>query len=298
MAIQQVRAQINGTWHTLTLNSSTGSYESSLTAPGTTSRNLSGGYYPVTVEVTNTAGTVVTESGATNESLRLVVHETVKPVITVTSPSSGSFVTNNLTPIKFTIVDEQGGSGVNPDSVSLKVDGTIVTGLTKTAITNGYSYTYTPTNVFADGVHSFTVNGSDYDGNAAVEKMASFTVDTVPPSLTVTSPAEGIETNTAALTVTGTTNDATSSPVTVSLTLNGADQGAVTVNADGSWSKGVTLAEGANTIVTTSTDMAGKQSTITRHITLDTTVPVIQSVTITPNPVDINGSMIISVVII
>lgn len=61
MAIQQVRAQINGVWHTLDYNSTSGKYEKSITAPNVTSYNVNTGhYYPVTVEAKNTAGTTTT----------------------------------------------------------------------------------------------------------------------------------------------------------------------------------------------------------------------------------------------
>lgn len=101
-------------------------------------------------------------------------------------------------------------------------------------------------------------------------------------------------TNTAALVVQGITNDATSSSVTVTIKLNGADQGAVTVSG-GSFSKSITLAEGANTIVVRSTDAAGKYSEVTRTGTLDSSVPVISAVSITPNPADTGETMIITV---
>ena len=111
MAISQVRAKINGTWYTLTLNSSTGKYEASITAPGATSYNQSGGYYNVEVEATNTAGTKGTADGSTLAGLRLVVKERVAPVITILSPSSGAYVTNSKQPVVFTIVDEDGAVG-------------------------------------------------------------------------------------------------------------------------------------------------------------------------------------------
>ena len=47
----------------------------------------------------------------------------------------------------------------------------------------------------------------------------------------------------------------------------------------------------------TATDAAGKASSVTRSVTLDTSVPVIQSAAITPNPVDAGATMVISVVI-
>ena len=294
MAIKQVRAQVNGQWYTLTLQSN-GRYEASITAPGATSFNQPGGYYNVTVEATNTAGTAGTADASTVEGLKLYVKETVPPVTTILSP--GAYVTNNKQPVVFTITDEAGGSGVKLDSVVVKLDGSPVSAgeVTHSSISNGYSFTYTPAQAMGDGNHTVTVDATDNDGNAAAQKSTTFTVDTIPPTLNVTSPTEGMITSTSSLTVSGTTNDATSSPVTVKISLNGADQGAVTVGGDGAFSKAVTLKEGANVIVVTATDSAGKSSSVTRNVTLDTSVPQIVSATITPNPVDAGQTMLISV---
>lgn len=183
------------------------------------------------------------------------------------------------------------------DSVVVKRDGSTVSAseITHSAISNGYSFTYTPGSALGDGSHTVTVNASDNDGNAATQKTTTFTVDTVPPTLNVTSPTEGQIVSSASLNVSGTTNDTTSSPVTVKISLNGADQGNVTVGGNGSFTKTVTLAEGANVIVVTATDSAGKTSSVTRNVTLDTSVPHIVSATITPNPVDVGQTMLISV---
>lgn len=297
MAIQTVRANVNGTWHTLTYNDSNGRWEATITAPGATSFNQPGGYYNVQVRATNTAGTEGTADGSTVDGLRLVVKETVAPVITITSPSNGARVTNSNQPVTFTVVDEAGGSGVDLDSVVVKLDGTAVSAgeVTHSAVTNGYSFTFTPSTPMGDGSHTVTVDARDNDGNAAEQKSTTFTVDTVAPSLNVTSPTDGLVTNNASLTVTGTTNDATSSPVTVTIQLNSQDQGAVTVESSGSFSKALTLANGANVIVVKSTDQAGKSTSVTINVTLDTSVPQIVSATITPNPVDAGETMVISV---
>lgn len=93
MAISRVRVKINGVWTNLTYNSSTGKYEGTIAAPAATSYNLSGRYYPVTVEAANDAGTVTTKDdsdASLGSSLRLTVKETVKPVITLISPTNGS----------------------------------------------------------------------------------------------------------------------------------------------------------------------------------------------------------------
>ena len=299
MAITQVRAQINGTWYTLTATGTAGQYTAQITAPGATSYNQPGGYYNVTVEATNTAGTTGSADASTLEGLKFYVEERVAPVITILSPSDGAYVSNNQQPVVFTVTDESGGSGVDLDSVAVRLDGTAVSAaeVTHTAITNGYSFTYTPSAAMGDGAHTVSVEAADNDGNAAAAKSTTFTVDTVPPALNVTSPAEGLVTATAALAVSGTTNDATSSPVVITVTLNSADQGPVTVQANGAFSKTVTLAEGANTIVVTATDAAGKVSTVTRNVTLETSVPQVVSAGITPNPDVAGASVTITVVV-
>lgn len=299
MAIKTVKATINGQTYDLALNSSTGKWEATITAPGKTSYNQAGGYYNVSVVATNEAGTSGSADATTIDGLKLVVKETVAPVITIVSPTNGAYVTNSKQPVVFTVVDEAGGSGVNISSLVVKLDGKAVDAatLTSTAITNGYSVTYTPAAALADGAHTVTIDCKDNDGNAATQKSTSYTIDTVPPTLNVTSPAEGLVTATSSVTVAGTTNDATSSPVTITIFLNGEDQGAVTVGANGSFSKTVTLAEGSNTIIVKAKDAAGKESTVTRNVTLDTSVPKIKSATITPNPVDTGATMVISVTI-
>lgn len=298
MAISQVRAQINGTWYTLTL-SGTNTYTATITAPGSTSYTKTGGYYDVTVEATNTAGTVTTQNASGLATLKLVVKEKVAPVITILSPTSGAYVVNNKQPVTFTIVDEAGGSGINLSTLVVKQDNTAVASstITSAAITNGYSVTYTPATALSDGSHTVTITVSDNDGNAATAKSTTYKVDTVPPTLNITAPVNGLVTNTASLVVRGTTNDASSSPVTVKITLRGTDQGTITVGTDGAFSKTLTLTEGSNTIVVTATDSAGKSSSVTRTVTLDLSKPVIKSAVIAPNPVDAGTSMVITVVV-
>lgn len=282
-----VRVQINGVWTTCTYNSSTGAYEAQITAPGKTSYNLADHVYVVTAEATNTAGTT------SNKTASLKVYETVKPVITISSPSNGAFVNNSKQPIVFSVVDEADGSGVNVDSLVVKLNGTKLTsGITKTAITNGYSFTVTPPTM-PEGSNTVTIDCSDNDGNAADTKTTTFTVDTVPPSLNVVSPAEGLITNNRTIVFSGTTNDTTSSPVT--LTIDGTN---VTVNANGTFSYSKTYSnDGTFTATIIATDAAGKSTTVKRSFTIDTSAPNIKSVTITPNPVETSGLMTVKVVV-
>ena len=299
VSVKTVQATINGQTYTLTLNSSTGKYEATVTAPSKSSYNQSGHYYGVTVKATDEAGNTITKDATDStlgSSLQLKVKEKVAPVIAIVSPTSGSYSTNNKPVITWKVTDTD--SGVNPSTIGITLDsGTKVTGdaITKTAITGGYQCTYTPTTALSDGSHTIKLDASDYDGNAAATSSTSFKVDTVPPVLTLSSPTDKLITNQTACTVKGKTNDATSSPVTVTVKLNSLAAEAVTVGSDGSFSKALTLAVGTNTITVVVTDGAGKTTTITRTVTLDTTAPVIKSVTLTPNPVDAGKTFIISV---
>ena len=110
MAIKTVQAIINGQSYTLALNSATGKYEATITAPGKTSYNQSGGYYNVQIKATNDAGTVGSADASTLAGLKLYVKEKVAQVITILSPSSGAYVSNSKQPVVFTVTDEDGNT--------------------------------------------------------------------------------------------------------------------------------------------------------------------------------------------
>lgn len=298
MSVQSVKAVVNGQTVNLQYNSGTQAWEATTTAPSLSSYNQPNHYYGVTITATDDSGnesTVSATSGDFQEDLQLVVKEKVAPVISITSPSSGAHITNNKPTIQFSITDAD--SGVDPDTISIKIDNgsAITSGITKTPSGKNYTCSYVPTTALSDGSHTIYINAKDYDGNAATQKSVAFTVDTVAPTLNVTSPTEGLKTNQSSLTVSGTTNDATSSPVTVTIKLNSGSAESVTVQSNGSFSKQLTLANGENTIVVTATDSAGKSTSVTRHVTLDTGAPVFQSIELVPNPVDAGQTYIIRV---
>ncbi len=305
MTISTVQVYLNGSWYSLTYNGSTGKYEGTLTAPGTTSYNLTDHVYAMQVKATNTAGTtttVDTTDATVGNALKLRVKETVKPTISITSPGANSYVLSSQQPVIFQLRDESGGSGIDLSTLALKVDGGTVigsgsSGMVCNAVTNGYDCTYTPPSALADGSHTVTIDVLDYDGNAATQVSRTYIVDTMAPSLNVTNPSNDFLTNLSSLTVQGSTNDATSSPVTVTISLNGTDQGTVTVDGSGNFTKTLTLAEGSNTIVIRSTDSAGEWMQITRTGTLDTSAPLITAVTVSPNPADAGATLTVTVTV-
>ena len=292
MAISTIKVMTSdGQELTLTLNTTTGKYEAQATAPSQTSgeHNANGpgvgesakgkGYYDISVTATDQAGNKTTVN-STHETLgnncRLYVKELTKPTVAFTYPTAGATIVSNKPAIRFTASDA--GSGINPASGRLTIDNGTVQTITLSGSGSDYSGTYTPATTLADGSHTVTFYAVDYDGNQSATASVTFKIDTTPPTLTVSTPAEGMITNLAACRVSGTTNDATSSPVTVTIKLNNTDQGAVTVNDSGAFSKDITLTEGENTIIIRSTDSAGKYSEITRTVTLDTKAPIISNV--------------------
>jgi hypothetical protein len=291
MAISTVKYTLNGNTYNLSYDSASGTYKATVSAPGTTSWNVNSDHtYHGEVVATDTAGNSVTATVTDFSGLALRVLEKVAPTIAASYPTAGAYITNAKPTIKWTVTDAD--SGIDASTISIKVDsGTAVTaGITTTAVTGGYSCEYTPAAALSEGSHTFTFAVSDNDGNPATAVSVTCIIDTVPPTLNVTAPTDGEVTNNSTLAVSGTTNDVTSSPVT--LTVNGK---AVTVGSGGAFSTTVTLSEGSNTITVVATDAAGKTTTVTRTVTLDTVAPTIASITITPNPVDAGKTVIIEV---
>ena len=298
MAVKTVQITINGSTYNASLNSLTGLYEVEITAPQKSSyNNNTGHYYPITIKATDTAGntTTVTDTDATlGNNLKLYVKETTKPVISITSPTDGQITINNKPTVTWQVTDND--SGVNPNTIGITINSgsKVTSGITKTAITGGYKCTYSIPTALSDGTNTIKCDASDYDGNAAVQRSVSFVVDTVPPSLSVTSPANNLVTNNKTTAVAGTATDVTSSPVSVTVKVNNGSAQSATVGENGAFSLNIALTEGTNTIVVTATDSAGKTSSVTRTVRLDTKAPVISDITL-PNTVSVGQTFKISV---
>lgn len=290
MAIKTVQAVINGQTYNLTLiEGETKKYKATPTAPGDSSFNLEGGYYPVSVKVVDTAGNETTADhthSTLGANLRLYAKEQHKPVITILEPTAGSYIKNSKPTIMFKIVDNNvqtsGYSGVNKDSVVLKVNGNVISNdlITWDDENDIHIGTYTPKETIADGDCTISVDCSDNDGNAAVTATATFEIDTLAPSLTILSPTDGFETNQPKIEISGTTD-----APTVKVALNGLVIEECNV-VDNTFNTSVELtSQGNNIVKITAIDDAGNETEATRNVVFNTTAPVIKSVTIDPNPV-------------
>lgn len=306
--IVKVEAILNGQTYQLTKGTGD-TWSVSATAPTSTSgSNNSGqgpgvgaeaqgkGYYPVIIKATDDFGNVTTvdvTDTTWGNALKLKVLEKTAPVVTLTSPSTGAYIKSAKPTIEFTVTDA--GSGVNPNECYVVIDnGTAVKATVSVAGTTA-TCTCTPSSNLSDGEHTVKVYGMDFDGNKSNEVTTTFTVDTTPPTLNITSPAdETTKTNTTTITVSGTTNDETSSPVTIKIT-GGAQEYTNVPVTGGAFSQVVQLKGNAtNTLVITATDSAGQVTTVTRVVIVSTTAPVITDIAITPNPSDVGGSLSIS----
>ncbi len=298
MTIAGCRVQVDGTWHSLSFNSGSGRWEGTVTAPGTTSYHQVGGYYPLTLEARAEAGATAAfddTDPAWGASLRLVVKEITPPTITITHPGSGAYVSDVWQPASFLLEDGAEGSGVDLASLEVTVDGQETdpgeVGVTVTE--SGFDCVYTPSRPWENGPHTVTVRVADHDGNRSLAVSRGFTVDTVPPSLDVTSPAADLLTNQPVLTVAGTASD-DSGAVTVILAVNGGEGEDLPVTG-GAFSHSLTLAEGLNLLVLTAQDQAGHTTRITRAVTLDTRKPRVGSVSLHPNPADDGATLVLTV---
>lgn len=271
MALTSVRVQFNGTWYDMALDSATGLYKATVTAPSTPQDGV-----PILVRAINSGG-----YQAEVEATADVRWEIIPPVVSITSPTAGSWHTNAQTPVAFTLTDEEGGSGVALDTLAFVLDGETLgsasAGMVCTAEGNGYSCTYTPPAALSEGAHSVSITVEDQAGNVSSPAEVSWHIDTVAPALEVTSPAEGLITNHPALTISGTASDASSG--LVSVTINGSP---ATVT-EGTFSQEVALTEGSNSFTIVAADAVGHTSTVERTVLLDTVAPAFQSVHIRPS---------------
>lgn len=253
MALTQVRVKFNGTWTVLTYNAATGRYEGTIT-PTATSAHQTGGYYSLEVEATNATGQTTTLTGAQYNGLRLVVRETAAPTLTLVSPPAGYLTTGSPTFV-FSAQDEAGGSGVDPSMANATIDDAAVP-CTVTQSGDGYSITFAG-NGLSDGPHVVSVRISDCDGNETTVS-AAYTVDTVPPVLTVTAPDLHRVVDWTQVEVAGYARDTTAGVASVTVSGN-----VVAVDSYGRFSTIVPLQVGGNGIQVKATDYAGLSTTKT-----------------------------------
>lgn len=289
LAIKKVTVACNGVEQQVPYNAEQGKYIlTAFTAPSKSSYNLPDHVYVITVKAEDEAGNVTTQ----DTTIR--VKELVKPVSVFVSPSEGALLRSTQPLITWKVTDDD--SGVNPDTIGITFDnGTkIINGITKNAITGGYQCSYAPIDELSQGKHTVKVDCTDHDGNVATQVSRSFTCDTINPILTVTVPTYDL-TKVPSCTFSGTATDVTTAPCRVTIKHNLYDAVDVPVSDSGAWTKAFTLDEGDNTFAITAYDRAGNETRLNKQVKLDTIAPVIVSIEIDPDPVNVNSTFTVKV---
>ena len=144
-----------------------------------------------------------------------------------------------------------------------------------------FSYTTgLPLNGSADGPHLVNFVAVDRAGNSTSSAVYGFTLDTQPPSITVSSPTSG-ESETRNFVVSGQVSDASPGPTSLSVSVDGGATMPVTLLSDGSFAYATTLKldgsnDGPNSISLIATDQAGNTSAPTvLPFTLETRGPAL-----------------------
>ncbi len=153
------------------------------------------------------------------------------PTIGITTPADGALLGNGSVIVSGTL------TGTEPVTVSVNGIAATVTGSTWSAAL-----------ALADGAHTLTATANNAAGSAT--DSVAVTVDTTPPVVTITAPADGTQTTAALVTVAGTVVDAR--PI-ASFTVSGVAVPLV----DGAFTTAATLGLGGNPITAEATDAAG-----------------------------------------
>ena len=133
--------------------------------------------YKVMVEVADRAGNVASDSST-------FTLESTPPTITVESPKGTVPEDEAASGIMVSVKLEDDGSGVDPDSVMVYLDGELVDA---TATTESVQYMATG---LAYGDHTLRVVAADMLGNVADNSSTFSVADTTPPTVVVISPRE------------------------------------------------------------------------------------------------------------
>ena len=179
--------------------------------------------------------------------------DTTSPTVDVTSPIEGSLINDNTPSAVFAVTD------ANVGTTECATDGGAFS-----ACTSPYT-----TSTLTDGSHSISVRHTDQANNVTTV-VRNFTVDTTPPVVTVSAPADGSVTNDSTPTLTYNVTDTNLGTTTCSL-----DGGAFGACVDPLPS----LADGAHTIAVRHVDLAGNSTTVTNSFTVDTAAPAAPVIT-------------------
>lgn len=288
--VKTAYAMINGQKVVAQYHEDTQLWSIETSAPAESSWSQPDHVYKITIHAEDNAGNTVemtSEDPEYGEQLKVRVLEKTAPTAIIVSPTEGSVLGESETDIILELQDA-GGSGLNMESVSFKLNGTPISSLEWLDADGKKTATYHAT-ALPDGANSIELSVSDNDGNASAKATASFIVSTAAPSLTVSAPADKLVTNQSHITVTGNVAPGTISVTITSLTVN--DSPVSITPTGGEFSYDYDLVEGDNVITVKATDSVGNSTQVVRNVTLDTKSPLITDVLLETATVDAGGTI-------
>jgi hypothetical protein len=247
---------------TLTTTAAAGAWS---VAPST---SLTDGTYTAQASQSDSAGNTGMSSAIT------FTVDTVAPTVTLTAPVDGSS-SNHAKP---SFSGAAGTATGDSSTITVKIySGNTATGspvqtLTTTAAAGAWSVA--PSTSLTDGTYTAQASQSDSAGNTGISTANTFTVDTTPPAVTLTAPANGSTTGRSKPSFSGAagTEAGDSSTVTIEIysgsTATGSPvQTLTTTAAAGAWSvaPSTALAVGTYTAQASQSDNAGNTGTTTAN---------------------------------
>jgi hypothetical protein len=249
-------------------------------ATGQVTTALPEGIASVAAEILDTTG----NTGATTSSFRV---DTIAPTGTIDAPVAR---VNSATPL-VTVSYADSGSGIDPTSVALTVDGAAVSDVLSAGPDSAAGALVTP---LVDGPHTLQVQFADRAGNTA-SLSASFTVDTVLPQLAVAVPANGTFVNTSMPPLRVTYDDADGTGVdldSLHLFLRQGSDAEIDITsyvtktaleATGLVPPAAALSDGTYQLRAVIRDRAGNESVATSRFEVDTAAPTVEVESPAPN---------------
>lgn len=221
-------------------------------------------------EGTNTIVASVTDSYGNVGSSPAIVYtlDDIAPTVTITSAAEASNIAGQT--ISGTVVS--GGVAVVVGQTVTVTDNGVTLGTTTVQSDGSFSLTATLPN---QGTNSILAQVTDSYGNTGTSAAVVDLLDNIPPTVTITSAAEGSRFSNQ--TITGTVVSGGTAAVvgqTVTLTDNGVLLATATVQSNGTFSASVTLPnQGTNSIVATVADTYGNIGTSAPVVDLLDNIP-------------------------
>jgi hypothetical protein len=231
---------------------------------------LADGPHTVSLRATDNAG------NANTTSITFLV-DTVKPTLTINSPSNNSHSNSGSVDVAWDADDLL--SGVI--SIEYRLDGSDWIG------TSDSHFIWSD---LADGAHTFLLRSTDNAGNVNTTLVTIF-VDTVKPTIVVDSPDSGSYNNTGSVTIRWSAADDRSGIMTVERSLDGGDWATVTGETRYDWTG---LSDGQHILSLRATDNAGNVNTAQVAFTVDTAKPTLAIGSPEDGSYNNTGSLIVS----